>query len=124
VIFQFSSLLDQIPRAIAARQPQAPPAVILPARVTAVPSPTADTAPNLRDRHLEVIQQRGRLGGQKTVDYGKRALVETALFRYQTLMGPRLRARTLPAQKSEARMACSAIHRMTQLGMPISQRVR
>ena len=37
---------------------------------------------------------------------------------------PRLRARILATQKAEARLACSVINRMTQLGMPISQRVR
>jgi hypothetical protein len=37
------------------------------------------------------------------------------MFRYQTLIGPRLRARTLPAQKNEVRIACSVINRMTQL---------
>src|SRR4051794_14381940 len=63
-------LLDQIPgdiasvmadgaydgepvyRAIAERQPQLPPAVIIPPRATAVLSPTADTAPNGRDQHI------------------------------------------------------------------------
>jgi hypothetical protein len=134
-----SPLLDQIPgslasitadgaydgepvcRAIAERQPQPLPTVIIPPRRTAVPS-SATNSP--RDRHIEVIQAKGRLSWQKAVGYGKRALVETAMFRYKTLIGPRLRARTLPAQKSEAQMACAVINRMTQLGMPISQRVR
>jgi hypothetical protein len=46
------------------------------------------------------------------------------MFRYKTLIGPTLRARTLAAQQTEAHVACSVINRMTQLGMPISQRVR
>jgi len=46
------------------------------------------------------------------------------MFRYKTLIGPRLRARTLAAQKSEARIACAVINHRTPLGMPISQRVR
>jgi len=46
------------------------------------------------------------------------------MFRYKTLIGPTLRARTLPAQKAETRVACSMINRMTQLGMPRSERVR
>jgi hypothetical protein len=135
-------LLDQIPgalasvtadgaydgepvyRAITARQPQAPPAVIIPPRATAVLSPTADTAPSGRDQHIQIIQEKGRRGWQKAVGYGKRSLVETAMFRYKTLIGPTLRARTLPAQKTEARVACSVMNRMTQLGMPLSQRVR
>src|SRR3954469_23413205 len=135
-------LLDQIPgalasvtadgaydgepvyRAIAARQPQAPPAVIIPPRVTAVLSSTVDTAPSLRDRHIQTIREKGQRGWQKAVGYGKRALVETAMFRYKALIGPRLSARTLAAQKTEARIACSVINRVTQLGMPISQRIR
>src|SRR4051812_4100911 len=137
-----SPLLDQIPgfiasvtadgaydaepvyRAVVQRQPQPPPEVIIPPRTTAVPSPAMDTAPNRRDRHIQIIQERGRLGWQKAVGYGKRALVETAMFRYKTLLGPRLHARTLAAQKVEARVACSVINRMAELGMPISQRVR
>jgi hypothetical protein len=71
-----------------------------------------------------MIQEKGRRGGQKAVGYGKRSLVETAMFRYKTLIGPTLRARTLASQKTEARVACSVINRMTQLGRPISQRVR
>lgn len=56
--------------------------------------------------------------------YGKRALVETEMFRYKTLIGPTLRSRKFEAQEVEARIACSVINRMTKLGMPISQRVR
>jgi hypothetical protein len=50
--------------------------------------------------------------------------VETAMFRYKTLIGPTLCAPKFAAQKTEARIACSTIHRLTQLGMPLSQRVR
>jgi hypothetical protein len=71
-----------------------------------------------------VIQEKGRRGWQKAVGYGRRALVETAMFRYKTLIGPTLRARKFEAQQVEARVASSMINRMTQLGMPISQRVR
>ena len=46
------------------------------------------------------------------------------MFRYQTRIGPTRRARKFEAQQSEANIACSVIHRMTQLGMPISQRIR
>jgi hypothetical protein len=77
-----------------------------------------------RDRHIQMIQEKGRTGWQKAVGYGKRALVETAMFRYKTLIGPTLRARKFAAQQVEARVACSVLNRMTQLGRPISQRVR
>src|SRR3954452_17246047 len=115
---------DPVYRAVTERQPHAPPAVIIPPRVTAVPSPTAETMPSPRDRHLQSIQEKGRRAWQKAVGYGKRSLVETAMFRYKTLIGPTLRSRKFAAQKSEARMACAVMNRMTQLGMPLSQRVR
>jgi hypothetical protein len=114
---------EPVYRAVAERQPQPPPAVIIPPRTTAVLSPNMDISPSPRDRHLRVIQEKGRLGWQKAVGYGKRSLVETGMFRSKTLIGPTLRARKLAAQKIEARVACSVINRMTQLGTPISQRV-
>ncbi len=114
---------EPVYRTIAARQPDSPPAVIIPPRVTAVLSSTTETSPGWRDRHIQMIQEKGRKGWQKAVGYGKRALVETAMFRYKALIGSALRARTLQAQKTEARVACSVINRMTQLGMPVSQRI-
>jgi hypothetical protein len=115
---------EPVYRVIAERQSQPLPAVIIPPRVTAVPSSVTGTPPSLRDQHIYMIQEKGRRAWQKAVSYGKRALVETAMFRYQTLIGPQLRARALITQKIEARVACSVIHRMTQLGRPVSQRVR
>jgi hypothetical protein len=67
--------------------------------------------------------QTGGGGWQKAVGYGKRSLGETAMFRYKTLIGPTLRARTLTRQKTEARLACFVINRMTELGRPIWRRV-
>ena len=107
---------------MAARQPDPPAAVVIPPRASAVPSPTADTTPNQRDRHIRMIQDRGRLGWQRAVGYGRRALGETAMLRHKAIIGRGLRARTLPAQKTEARAACAVLNRMTGLGMPVSQR--
>jgi len=111
-------------RAVAERQWQPPAAVIIPPRATAVLSSTTNIAPSLRDRHIQLRQEKGRRGWEKAVSYGKRSLVETAMFRYKVLIGPTLRARKFEAQQVEARMACAVINRMTQLGMPSSERVR
>ena len=54
----------------------------------------------------------------------RRSLVETAMYRYKTIIGRRLHARTLPNQKTEANIACNALNRMTGLGMPISVRIK
>jgi hypothetical protein len=63
------------------------------------------------------------MGWQAVTGYGKRVLVETALYRYKVLIGRSLRARTLSAQKVETWIACAVINRMTSLGMPVSQKV-
>jgi transposase len=95
--------------------------VVIPPRSNAVLSDTAE--PTQRDRHIETLARKGRMGWQKAVDYGKRSLVETAFYRYKVLIGRSLRARTLSAQKVEARIACTVINRMTSLGMPVSRKV-
>ncbi|WP_377806496.1 IS5 family transposase [Azospirillum sp. A29] len=132
-------LLDQIPipigavladgaydgepvyRAVAERAPDAE--VIIPPRATAVVSDTAERAPTRRDRHIRTITERGRLGWQRAVQYGRRALVEVAMLRYKTLIGRSLRARTLPAQKIEEAVGCKVMNMMTSLGMPASRKV-
>jgi transposase len=112
---------EPVYRTIAEREPAA--AVIIPPRSTAVPSYTAATAPTQRDRHLQVIQERGRLGWQKAVNYGRRSLGEVAMMRYKTLIGRSLHARTLPKQRTEVAIGCKVINIMTNLGMPVSERV-
>ena len=112
---------EPVYRIIAERDPAT--AVIIPPRSTAVPSNKAETAPTQRDRHLQVIQEHGRLGWQKAVNYGRRSLGEVAMMRYKTVIGRRLHARTLPTQKTEAAAGCKVINIMTRLGMPVSQRV-
>ena len=43
--------------------------------------------------------------------------------RYKHLIGPGLRARTLPGQQGEAALAVSVLNRMTRTAKPISVRV-
>jgi transposase len=108
-------------RTILDRHPDA--TVVIPPRSTAVPRDTAETEPTQRDRHIGMLAGKGRMGWQAVTGYGKRALVETAFYRYKVLIGRSLRARTLSAQKVEAWIACTVINRMTSLGMPVSQKV-
>ena len=85
-------------------------------------SDTTETAPTQHDRHIRMIKERGRLGWQRAVDYGRRSLGEVASLRCTTLIGRSLHARTLPRQKTEAKVACKVINIMTGLGMPVSRR--
>jgi len=114
---------EPVSRAVAERQPDSPVAVVIPPRSTAVPSPDAGTTPSQRDRHIDMIQAKERLGWQKAAGCGRRSHAETAMFRYKAVIGSGLRARTLPAQKTETRVACSVLNRMTRLGKPVLQRI-
>ncbi len=103
--------------AVAARHPGA--AVIIPLRSTAVATEAAATQ---RDQHLATIAKRGRIGWQRSSGYSRRSLVETAMYRYKTIIGRRLYARIPSTQRTEAKIACNVLNRMTSLGMPISVR--
>ena len=104
---------------VAERHPEA--AVIVPPRITAVPDETTATQ---RDEHLAMIAEHGRMSWQRSSGYNRRRLVETAMFRYKTVIDRRLRARTLPDHRTEAKVGCNVLNRMTGLGMPVSARIR
>jgi hypothetical protein len=56
--------------------------------------------------------------------YGRRCLVETAMFRCKTIIERGHHARALSRQQTEAQIASKVINRMTSLEMPISMRVK
>ena len=60
---------------------------------------------------------------QEYSDYNFRALTETAIFRYKTIIGDELYSRKMPTQKIEAKIACLVINKMTALGMPRSVKI-
>ncbi|CAO3437737.1 hypothetical protein [Azospirillum endophyticum] len=111
---------EPVYRTVAAHSPVAK--VVIPPRSTAVPSDTAGSAPSQRDRHIQLIAERGRLGWQRAVQYGRRSLGEVAIMRYKQVIGRHLRARTLPTQKAEAAVGCKVMNIMTSLGMPASRK--
>ena len=88
--------------------------VVIPPRSTAVPS-TGSNPQSQRDRHLEMINTQGRLAWQTTTGYGQRALVETTMGRYKSLIGPRLWARGFKAQQAEAAIGVQVLNRMTEI---------
>jgi hypothetical protein len=110
--------------AVAARQAEPPPDVVIPPRITAVPSKMSSSKPTQRDRHIELIHKKGRIAWQKTTGYGRRNLVETAIARYKSLVGAKLRARTPSNQQGEATIAVDVLNRMIRTAKPISVRVR
>jgi hypothetical protein len=108
---------EAVYNAVAERHPDAD--VIVPPRVTAVISGTTVTQ---RDLHIATIAKHGRIGWQRRSGYNRRSLIETAMFRCKTIVGRRLHARTLPNQRTEAKIGRNILNRMTGLGMPVSVR--
>src|SRR5271170_5444666 len=94
--------------AVTNRHPEAD--IIIPPRATAVPSTSGATQ---RDQHIATIEKHGRIGWQRRSGYNRRSLVETAMYRYKTIINRRLQARTLPNQRTEARIGCNVLNRMT-----------
>ncbi len=96
-------------------------AVVIPRRSNAVDRSDTETA-NQRDRHIAAINTDGRMKWQATTGYGKRSLVETAIGRYKSIIGPRLRARSFGTQQTEVAIGCAVLNRMLACGRPKSVR--
>ena len=71
-----------------------------------------------------MIQAKGRRAWQEAVGHGQRPYAETAMSRYETIIGHRLRAHTLSDQTTKAKAACPVLNRTPGLGMPAYQRIR
>src|SRR3954463_773080 len=123
VSFTGDSAYDQdlVSASVAERHPEA--AVVVPPRATAVPSETAESAPTPRDRHLQLIAERGRMAWQTASGYTKRARAEAAIGRWKQVIGDRLRAHTEERRATEVDVAAHVLNRMLDLGRPESVRV-
>jgi len=95
---------------------------IIPPRKDAVLSENAYNSPTPRDQHIISIKEAGRLKWQEQTGYNRRSLVETAMFRYKTIIGAHLRSRNFESQKTEAKIGVAVINKMTSLGIPVSVR--
>ena len=76
-----------------------------------------------RDRTTEKVRAIGRRRWKKASGYHRQARVENAFFRYKSIIGDGLRARSPAGQGTEAILACNLLNRMTQRGRPASYAV-
>ena len=131
---QVGALLDQIDRPIASltadgaydqdgvysdvlvRHPDAE--VVVPPRSTAVLSDAAETMPTQRDRHLQIIAERGRMGWQRASGYDWRALVEADISRFKRVIGDALRSKSDRRRATEIAIAIRVMNSMLELGRP------
>ncbi len=83
-----------------------------------VPSETAQTAPTMRDRDLQIITERGRMAWQKAAGYNWRALVEADISPFKRVIGNGLRSRTDGRRATEVAIAVDTLNRMLDFGRP------
>ena len=76
-----------------------------------------------RDRTITQVRQIGRRRWKKASGYHRQARVENAFFRYKSIIGAGLRARSPGGQVAEAILACNVLNQMTDLGRPESYSV-
>ena len=77
---------------------------------------------SVRDRTIKRVGKLGRRRWKKESGYHQQARVENAFFRYKSIIGSGLRARTSAGRQTEALLACHVLNRMTELGRPRSFR--
>lgn len=98
-------------------------AVVITPRANAVECQHDDPT-NQRNQYIATINADGRMKWQVATGYGKRSLVETAIGRYKSIIGRRLRARSFTAQQTEVALGCAVLNRMLACARPKSVRCR
>ena len=80
----------------------------------------AKAPPHPRDVNLRYIRKHGRKKWKRDVDYHRRSLAETTMFRFKTIFGGKLRSRKFDNQAVELLLQCAALNRMIQVAKPDS----
>ena len=73
-----------------------------------------------RDRTITDVRTLGRRRWKQEAGYQLQARVEKAFFRYTSILGDRLRARSRGGRVAESVVACTVLNQMTELGRPES----
>ena len=111
---------DPAYRAAADCRHDPPPDVIIPPRATAMPSIDTFQLQTSRDRHIQLMAGRARIGGQRATGYGGSIYVENTIGRYKHPVDPEVSARTFVARRGEAAIAIALLNRMIRIAKPTS----
>ena len=76
-----------------------------------------------RNSNIHGTWRLGRKEWKKASGYHQRSLAETGIGRFKTIFGPGLKSRAMARQVTEARIKCRVMNRLTELGMPKSERL-
>ena len=72
---------------------------------------------------ITLVKKLGRRQWKKASGYYRQGRVENTFFRYKSIIGDGLRARSPAGQESEAVFGCEILNRMIALGRPVSYRI-
>jgi len=64
------------------------------------------------------VRDLGRRRWKACVGYHRRSLVERAVSRLEGTVGDRLKNRVFATERTEIRLRCEILNRLTQLGLP------
>jgi IS5 family transposase len=76
-----------------------------------------------RDENLRHIRKHGRKAWKQDSNYHRRSISETTMFRFKTIFGSQLSARTFDNQAVELFIKCAVLNRMIQIAKPDSYEV-
>ena len=96
--------------------------VVIPPARTANVSGHGPRSP-ARDRTITLVKQLGRRQWKQASGYHHQGRVENTFFRYKSIIGDGLGARSPAGQGSEVVLGCEILNRMTALGRPVSYRI-
>ncbi len=95
------------------------PRVLIPPKKNAKVDPKSNSLKE-RNRNIRSQKKQGKRSWHTKSGYSKRSKVETTFYRYKSIIGPMIRARTLQGQRVETRIGCKILNIMTKQGMPKS----
>ena len=89
--------------------------VVIPLARTANVSGHGPRSP-ARDRTIMLVKTLGRRQWKKASEYHRQSRVENTFFRFKSIIGDGLRARSPAGQGSEVVLGCEILNRLTELG--------
>lgn len=70
-----------------------------------------------RDEAVRIIHKRGRKYWKKSVNYHRRSLTETAMFRFKRAFSPELKSRNFINQAKEVFIKCAILNKFNEIGL-------
>ena len=113
---------DPFCQAAAARQPGSPIEAVIPHRADAVLSTADPDQQSPRDRYIQLLAERGRIGWRRATKYQRRNHAETIMSRNRHLIEPKVHARSWPGQQGEVALAVQVLNGLIRTAKPLSIR--